>query len=111
MRRRPSDSGDLSSRNLRKALRRFSCSSLKAKFTAAIPLGRLDTLDATTNGRNLLDRLVKALSGPATTVHHGPRKVAAAVGCAAMAATTLHVDDPRAEIHKLVVGPMDNNVF
>ena len=28
-----------------------------------------------------------------------------------MAATTLHVDDPRAEIHKLVVGPMDNNVF
>src|SRR3954469_15178858 len=28
-----------------------------------------------------------------------------------MAATTLHVDDPRAEVHKLVVGPMDNNVF
>src|SRR6266516_4721784 len=30
---------------------------------------------------------------------------------ARMAATTLHVADDRAEIHKLVVGPMDNNVF
>jgi glyoxylase-like metal-dependent hydrolase (beta-lactamase superfamily II) len=26
-------------------------------------------------------------------------------------ATTLHVDDPQAEIHKVVVGPMDNNVY
>ena len=25
--------------------------------------------------------------------------------------TTLHVDDPQAEIHKVVVGPMDNNVY
>jgi len=28
-----------------------------------------------------------------------------------MATSTLYVDDPQAEIHKLVVGPMDNNVF
>src|SRR5437868_3623402 len=28
-----------------------------------------------------------------------------------MATSTLHVDDSQAEIHKLVVGPMDNNVF
>jgi glyoxylase-like metal-dependent hydrolase (beta-lactamase superfamily II) len=30
---------------------------------------------------------------------------------AAMAEGTLHIDDDQAEIHKLVVGPMDNNVF
>src|SRR6266516_7831779 len=30
---------------------------------------------------------------------------------ARMAATTLHVADDQAEIHKLVVGPVDNNVF
>jgi len=29
----------------------------------------------------------------------------------AASGSTLFVDDPRAEIHKLVVGPMDNNVF
>ena len=28
-----------------------------------------------------------------------------------MAEGTLHIDDDQAEIHKLVVGPMDNNVF
>src|SRR5437763_14903481 len=27
------------------------------------------------------------------------------------AAGTLHIDDPRAEIHKISVGPMDNNVY
>src|SRR4051812_47630229 len=82
MRRRTSVDGDLSSRKRRTDFRSSSCSSLKAKFT----LPPKDSSTATVRWVHvLLDRAVKM---PST-----------------------HFEDSQAEIHKLVVGPMDNNVF
>src|SRR5580704_17365777 len=74
MRRRTSDSGDLSARNRRTVRRSSSCSSLKARFMSS------------------------PLRPP------GGRK-------ATKMANSLHYQDSRAEIHKVVVGPMDNNVY
>src|ERR1044072_295805 len=86
MRRRTSADGDLSSRKRRTDLRSSSCSSLKAKVTGLGPprtAGRLELWAA----QCLLDRAVNLHS------------------------ELLHYEDSQAEIHKLVVGPMDNNVF
>src|SRR3954465_15362592 len=86
MRRRTSDSGDLSSRNWRTILRSSSCSSLKAKFTCLPPVTRMANRDRTWRSQCLLDRAVKR-------------------------EFDMHYEDTQAEINKLVVGPMDNNVF
>ena len=74
--------GRLGLEELPTILRSSSCSSLKAKFTA----------DVSTRPRGQVSRLGETVRRPWLT-------------------TTLHYEDAQAEIHKLVVGPVDNNVF
>src|SRR3954470_8383399 len=89
--RRTSDSGDLSSKKRRTDLRSSSCSSLKAKFTATTPLQL-----RTAGGRNVRDHAVKQR----VRCQNRP-----------MPLGTLDIDDNQAEVHKVSVGPMDNNVY
>src|SRR6516225_3256231 len=81
----------MSSKNRRTDFRSSSCSSLKAKFTATTPCWVHKKAR-----RNVLDHAVK---------EHVRWKNAH------MPPGTLHIEDGQAEVHKISVGPMDNNVY
>src|ERR1700677_3416157 len=92
MRRRTSVSGDFSARNRRTAVRSSSCSSLKAKFMRGL--------------------LLPASSGRCLPEPGPPRPDALGVWDAGGMGNLEKIwDDARVEVHQIVVGPMDNNVY
>ena len=96
MRRRTSVSGDFSSRNRRTCRRSSSCSSLKPKFIAASIL-RAAPAGATT-----------PVSYQTAGLHDQPRGLAYTVG---MQGVERIWEDAAVEVHRLVVGPIANNVY
>src|SRR5580698_7619430 len=106
MRRRTSVSGDFSERKRRTAARSSSCSSLKAKFMPGLPLGSSLLLPpAPPAVRSVFTRL-STRPGPRAT-----RTPPACLTLGPMGQLEKIWSDAAAEVHQIVVGPMDNNVY
>src|SRR5580698_10102071 len=114
MSRRTSVIGDLSSRKRRTELRSSSCSSLKAKFMVRSPSkvpgrygspGRIGDIVVYQTGA-VVDHRVTMLTAtdapPAAPDRPGPNRGGN------RRKNVLHYEDSLVEVHRVVVGPMDN---
>src|SRR5664280_90855 len=129
MSRRTSVSGDLSSRNRCTDLRSSSCSSLKAKFilfsipwvvpasgsACSVCLPEACRGGPTGHGRQLPWAAGAAgplrVTGPVPTVVWAERAHRPSGGPRSVPDTTVDYQDAAVEVHRVVVGPVENNVY